>query len=69
MCLFILQQIANLCEEFLLGGTLWLFGSSGLFLLVVQLVDTLQHQEDTECDNQEVDDVLTQPPDQCLSAT
>ena len=57
--LLLLQQVTDLSQQFFLRGTLrclWLW--SGLFLLAVQLVDALQHEEDTEGDDDEVHRVL-----------
>ena len=55
LSLLLLQQVANLGEQFLLSGTLRLVRCrSRLFLLAVQLVDTFQHQENTEGYDDEV---------------
>ena len=59
--LLLLQQVTNFGQQLFLCRTLRLFrGGSGLFLLAVQLVDALEHQEDTEGDDEEVDDVLNE---------
>ena len=51
----LLEQIADVSEQLFLGGT---SGSLGLFLLGHELVHGLDHQEDAEGDDQEVDNVL-----------
>ena len=51
-----LQEVANLSEQFFLRGTLWSLWS-WLFLLL-HLIHSLDHQEDTESDDDEVNNVL-----------
>ena len=50
-----LEQIADVSEQLFLGGT---SGSLGLFLLGHELVHSLDHQEDTEGNDEEVENVL-----------
>ena len=54
-----LQQIANFSKQFLLCRTSG-FWSGLLFLFLRELVHSLDHQEDTQCDDEEIDDVLNE---------
>ena len=55
-CLLVLQQIANLREQFLLVSWLWIRCRSSwfLFLLLREFVDTFYHHEYTESDDDKV---------------
>ena len=53
--LLVLEQVADVGKQLFLSGA---SGSLGLFLLGHELVHGLDHQEDTEGDDDKVDDVL-----------